>query len=850
MRKALLVLAMVAVVLAAGCMGGTTEKPTSSEGGTAIATSPSAAHEATGGSQTTSSGTAETSTGTSGTVTSLEEIASLGHVELFRGNGVGIKVYVEGSSWVSSGNAYNTRFDYAPMFYSGGNLYVYQYADESFSYAYEDGTLKEYPFIVLAIPVKGVDFTLGGPSGSILVVSDDGTLHFISYDTDEYQKWPEDKPKIAYFRKIKAHETWKLGVENVVAGSDGSDEYVYYVAWGGNKAYVIGMTAEEALKLARGDGSKPQAREFTFDSGIKDVLIGNDGIYVLSGGKLYIINIADGPGSLGITETVDAAGAGQMSLDTGENYDYLALYNGSTVLVMRVSEGRVKEKASYPLTGFERVQVYVRSGDIDLTAVKGGEMVFYDVSLGSTSLERMGYVALPAGVKWFEGSYPYAGATVVLWDENGNYYKFAANLTTGQGGGTSGGSNETGTSETSGGSGTENGSGGTETETSTQSTSTPSASTSSEGSLKYFLENAYTVEGFVYTRDGHSYRGIKIRPKLGRLYYFPYGYDSVIFLVYGDKVLSIVPWDPDFFDGTTDKPSIDPYDTGAVDLILLPVKARLYYSLPNEDYAAMVDQNGRLHILMGLKRHVGDEIEWYTFMSDAVYSFNASGIVAQSFWSNYLVFAWKGSELRVYIYNSDATSEMWNGEANVTVEPRVYSLPGRIREVNPYIADQFVVVLTDEGTYILPNPVGRYKDDTNVYRIDGRVDLIGAYHYWYLDELLAYSNGKLYGLAPDYSNGKVSVEKGPYTTVPSVVGLYGANDQDEFIALSLGDGTLAVYQHVWNDQKQGYEFAFRKNLYLPAPLVRLTFDYRPDIKWTRILGLGTDGSFYNFEVRW
>jgi len=838
MRKVPLVLVLVAVVLAAGCMGGTTEKPTSS-GGTAIAASTS-----TGGSQATSSGTARTSTGTSGKVTSLEEIASLGHVELFNGNGIGIKVHVDGSSWVSSGNAYNTRFDYAPMFYSGGNLYVYQYADESFSYAYEDGTLKAYPFIVLAIPVKGVDFTLGGPSGSILVVSEDGALHFISYDTDEYQKWPEDKPKIAYFKKIRAHETWRLGVENVVAGSDGSDEYVYYVAWGKNRAYVIGMTAEEALKLARGEGSKPKAKGFTFDSEIKDVLIGGEGIYVLSGGKLYIINIADGPGSLGITETVEAAGAGQMSLDTGENYDYVALYNGSAVLVMRVSKGRVKGKAGYPLAGFDRVQVYVRSGDVDVAAVKGEEMVFYDVSLGSAALERMGCVELPAAAKWFEGSYPYGSATVVLWDENGNYYKFAANLTTGQSGGTSGSPTETETS------GTETSSGGAGTETSTQSTSTPSTSNNPEGSLKYFLENAYTVEGFVYTREGHSYRGIKITPKLGRLYYFPYGYDSVIFLVYGDKVLSIVPWDSDFFDGTTDKPRIDPHDTGAVDLILLPAKARLYYSLPNEDYAAMVDQSGRLHVLMGLKRHVGEEIKWYTFMSDAVYSFNASGIVAQNFWSSYLFFAWRGNELRVYIYDSDTASKMWNGEANITVEPRVYSLPGRIREVNPYIADEFVVVLTDEGTYILPNPVGRYKDDTNVYRIDGRVDLIGAYHYWYLDELLAYSSGRLYGLAPDYSDGKVSVEKGPYATVPNVVGLYGANDQDEFIALSLSDGTLGVYQHVWNDQKQGYEFAFRKRLYLPAPLVRLTFDYRADIKWTRILGLGTDGSFYNFEVRW
>ncbi|MEO2151275.1 MAG: hypothetical protein ABGW50_01260, partial [Thermococcus sp.] len=159
--------------------------------------------------------------------------------------------------------------------------------------------------------------------------------------------------------------------------------------------------------------------------------------------------------------------------------------------------------------------------------------------------------------------------------------------------------------------------------------------------------------------------------------------------------------------------------------------------------------------------------------------------------------------------------------------------------------------LTDEGTYLVPNPVGHYGEDTNIYRIDDRVDLIGAYHYWYMNELLAYSNGKLYGLAVDYSSDKktVSVEKGPYVSISDVVGLYGANDQEEFIALSLSDGTLEVYQHTWNGQKQAYEFAPRKTFHLPAPLVKFTFDYRPEWDWIKVLGLGADGSFYNFEIK-
>lgn len=828
------------MVLVAGCMGGTTEKTTSGEETGAVSETQKETPQ-TSTVQESSEGTeqGETTPQPQEVVTDMDKIGSRSHVDLLDFNGVkGIKVYVEGSTWVSDGNAYNTRFTYAPMFYSGGNLYVYQYADESFSYAYQDGNLKVYPFVVIAVPVNAVDFTMGGPSGTILVVSDDGTLHFLSYDTDETKRWPEDSPKVVYFSKVKVHETWNLGVKRVAAGSDGDDEYVYYIAWGNNKAYIIGMSAEETIKLADGEGEKPQPKEFAFDSPIDDVLIGKNGIYVLSGGKLYVINIVNGPEGLEVTDSVEMPGAHQVSLDTSEYSDYLALYDGSTVLVIRVSKGRIRDKMDYSLEGFDRVQIYVRSSAIDLTAVKGTHMVFYDVGIeGEIKFEEIGYVELPAEPVWFEGSYPYGDTTVVLWDKEGKYYQLAAKLETGQITETQE-SGETGTGES-----------GYESESSEESSS--KASSSIENSLKDFLENAYTVEGLVYTKDGYNYRGIKITPKTGKLYYFPYGYEDVVFLVHEDKVLSIVPWDSDFFDGKTDSPVINPYDQGKIDLTLLPAKAKLYYSIPNGDYAAMVDENGMLHILMGLERHSENDIDWYTFNSNVVYDFDASGITIQYFWSSYLFFAWKDNELRIYIYDSDSAYKMWNEGANITVEPRVYELPGKVREVNPYIGDQFIVVLTDEGTYVIPNPLGYYGEDTNVYQIDDRVEFIGAYHYWYLSELVAYSNDQLYGLKVEYSESQrtVGVNKGPYVAVSDVVGLYGAYDQDSYLSVSTSSGTLMVYQHAWNDQTQSYEFALRKTFYLLAPLVSFTFDYRPEWDWTKVLGLGADGSFYNFEIQ-
>lgn len=847
MRKALIALLIVGVVLVAGCMGGTSEKST---GGGQTGTSQ---QTTAGGNQGT---TGESPSESGGTVSSPEEIGQRGHVELFNENGLkGITVHVDGSSWMSNGNAYNTLFDYAPMFYSGGNLYIYQYSDESFSQVYTDGTLEVYPFIVLKMPVKGVEFTFAGPQDSILTVGADGKLYLVVYDLDERKSWPsEDDRKVVYFYKTKRVESWDLNVKHVAAGSEKDDEYVYYVAWNGNEVYVIGWSSEDLFDYTRGEGQKAEAKRFSFDN-VRDVLVGKQGIYVLSGGKLYVINTVDGPEGVKVSAEVDVGENAQLSLDEGSDYDLVSVYDGKTLKLMVFEDGKLDEdyQAEIKLEGYESVYVYLPSSGVEFVALKGNRAYFYTFDFTYHETTLVGYLDLPVKPVWASGHIDgWDVGVIAFWGDDGKYYRLFEVLKTEQTGESQSGESE-GTAEESGGSGTSSGTSGESGGSTSTGTSESGQGTeaSFEDQLKNFLENAYTVEGLVYAKEGYSYRGIKITPRTGRLYYFPYGYENTLFLLDGDKVIRIVPWDQDFFDGKTDNPNIDPHDTGSVRITLLPAKAKLYYAIPNGDYAVMVDENGKLHVLMGLEWHSGNDVEWSTFKSDVVYDFDASGVLIQSFWSNYLFYAWKDNELRIYVYNPDTAYKMWDEGANITVEPRVYSLPDRIREVNPYIADDFIVVLTDEGTYLVPNPVGHYGEDTNIYRIDDRVDLIGAYHYWYLNELLAYSNGKLYGLAPDYSDTEktMTVEKGSYVSISNVVGLYGDYGGEEFIALSLSDGKLPVYQHTWNDQKRAYEFALRKTFYLPAPLVKFTFDYRPEWDWIKVLGLGADGSFYNFEIQ-
>ncbi len=271
----------------------------------------------------------------------------------------------------------------------------------------------------------------------------------------------------------------------------------------------------------------------------------------------------------------------------------------------------------------------------------------------------------------------------------------------------------------------------------------------------------------------------------------------------------------------------------------------------------MVDQSRRLHILLGLKRK--DEINHvyvYVFKSDAVYNFDADGVsIGPGLYGNRVFIAWKDNELRLYVYSDEQAYKMWDKGANITVEPLVYTLPEKIVRVNPYLDHNynFIVVTTDEGTYLVPNPSGHYSDDRNIYRIFGKNEFVGGVHYWGIGDLIVYSGGKLYKLEADYSESKRKMEVTIESTisVPNVVGLYGEYDHESEnnILLSLSDGTLLAYTYKWDDTIKGYTFKQLKTFNLGIPLKAFYSDFRPGNGLLALRGLGSNGHFYLFDAR-
>ncbi|NPA47205.1 MAG: hypothetical protein GXO14_01000, partial [Thermococci archaeon] len=128
----------------------------------------------------TSSGVPNTAASTSSKPlggVSLEEIGKLGHVMTMNIKDLqlkGIKTWVDGAVWRSNLRWFNLRFADSPWFYSGGNLYVFEHNSDNF-YAYvESNEEPGYPFYVIHVPINGVDFTYGGPSGTVAVVDTSG----------------------------------------------------------------------------------------------------------------------------------------------------------------------------------------------------------------------------------------------------------------------------------------------------------------------------------------------------------------------------------------------------------------------------------------------------------------------------------------------------------------------------------------------------------------------------------------------------------------------------------------------------------------------------------------------------
>ncbi|WP_456366243.1 hypothetical protein [Thermococcus sp.] len=377
------------------------------------------------------------------------------------------------------------------------------------------------------------------------------------------------------------------------------------------------------------------------------------------------------------------------------------------------------------------------------------------------------------------------------------------------------------------------------TQTST-STTTQSASETAQG-----LGETFEVQGLNFTKGDYRYFGLRLTPKKGHLEYFPYGDDGYLYQITGKYVLRIYPYDSDYWSGESSTPEIEMPTPD-----LLPEKPKAFYGVPNGDDYLFAGKDGKLHLLVGYGGETEvNGITVNTFKAHVIYDFDATGVVIDKGDNEYI--AWNGRTMRVYAYTSDEHYEMWDRGEEILVEPHEYRFPSHIIEVNPYLDDDFIVVRTADGLYIVPKPNGRYGDDASVYPVlRTYVKFVGAIHYWGIGSLVAYYEDTLHLLEVDYNHDghKIQVSVNSPVKVRNVIGMYGPNSQEPYVILSTIDGNLLVYDYVWDDEKENYVFKPVKSYRLGAPLVRFYADYREDWNWIRVLGLSRDGTFYNLEI--
>ena len=393
----------------------------------------------------------------------------------------------------------------------------------------------------------------------------------------------------------------------------------------------------------------------------------------------------------------------------------------------------------------------------------------------------------------------------------------------------------------------------------TETSSPGQGTTPTEGELKNFFDHSYSLGTLSFTEGDYDYKGMKIIPEKGRLYYFPYT-SSLVYLVSGKIILAVSPWDDDFLMGSKATPEIG---QSSKFLIVLPIEPEKLSILTGEGTIPSIiatDGEGRLHIFIDPQQVEGDEINWYIPAGHVVYNFDATGVGIGEYGTyreDYNIYlAWKGRELRVYTYSHRTLEDIEEGK-NVTVEPAVYTLPEEIRDANAMLYDNFILVLTGGGTYLVPSPYGRYANDTNVYRIDGRVDMITGCGTW--GEASAdptnmsftvYSSGRLYVLRVLYSEEgrKVTVTREASMNAPNIVGIFSPMtiDGSQIVAVSDSSGALKVYHINWSKETGRKEFNLLQQFKPGVPLVKFRFG---NFLGAMANGVGRDGAFYVIVMR-
>ncbi len=816
--KLLVVFVVAFLVIASGCTGGngggTTPTESSAGGYTSQTEGPSASSPMP-------------------QITNIEDIYGITHIKFSSDGTKWISLWVDGSRWDSHepGSLFGT-YDSA-WFYSGGNLYLFEYAgDMLYSYA-KDGDRTPYPWVVVKVPYTAADFDRAGPEASIVLLDRGGNLHLIVYDTDETKYWPsEDERKLAYLPKVKEEFSWAVGGSNLAVGWDYDGNYIYYVTWGGNRVWVVGFTNEGLSDLLDGNGKKPGPKVFTFDSPVNAVIVGENGLYVWEGNRLHVFNTLSGPEALEESSVVEVPENGHYHLDFGESSDVLTFYDGNNVLILHLTGDGLERKETASLPGYDFVGY--DSQNWVIFAFKGSQLDFYDYDPDISKATYKGSLKLPVKAKSGHAFISTEGdAYAYFWGIDGRYYAVNGELNEEEPAGTSG------ESETETQTSTQTSSPSTETQTTT-STTAPGQSGSAD-----VLQNPFNVEGINFTRGDYHYFGVKIVPREGHLEYFPYGDEVYLYHLLGKYVFRISPWPYDYWNGYSSEPELKVPTPD-----LLPVEPKAFYGVPNGDDYLLAGKDGKLHILVGY----GDETEINgvtvdTFKTHITYDFDADGVVIDK--NHYEYIAWKGNLLRVYAYTDDEHYQMWDKGREIRVSPAVYELPERIVEVNPYLDDYFLVVRTEGGLYLIAKPNGYYKDDHNIYRVvNGYVKFVGAIHYWGIGALIVYKDGTVYHLDVNYDSDEHTIEVtiGAKVEIPNAVGLYGEHSQEPYFVVSTSDGKLLVYDYVWDNTKRAYVFKLAKGYDPGVPLVKLYTDYRPEWKWIKVLGLSDDGTFYNLEI--
>ncbi|WP_052320075.1 hypothetical protein [Pyrococcus abyssi] len=605
------------------------------------------------------------------------EIYDLTHIEYSPESAglIWISLWIDNPRWKSTLPDFISKQPGNVWFYSSGKLFAFEYGDETLYDYVKEGSKGHYPWTIAKLPYDAVGISWGGPEGSVVVLDSEGNLHLIVYDNENVEYWPsEENAKFVYLDKVKREFSWKVGGQNLVAGWDYDGNHIYYIAWGGNEVWIVSFTGDEIFNLIDGTGKKPTPTKLTFNSQVKDVMIGYHGFYVWEGDKLHIFGISTGEES----STIEVPRNGNYYIDIGEGEDVVTIYDGEKAIIVHVSNGEVESKEVIKLPGYSFVG-YTKTDDYSIIfAFKENKVEFYSYDPSITLVEYEGSLELPAKVEVGKGEY-FKGKGVgyiYFWGADGKYYIVVGSIvkeTTGE-------SAETEVRET---------------QTSTQG--------DTESEIEVILSN-FNIE---YTRIGELW-GAKVHLKKAPDYknindwlqiraYEPAGLPG-LYLAYGNYLVEITSGLKTIVEK---KEPLNNYKVLRY-IYVLPTTPRDFtigfYSSYN---IFMAGKDGRLYLLYDHSlNEYEDGVKYVTYGKYLSWDIDADGVNYMRGYrdSNLHLLAWKDNRAYILTYTSDQFFEA-EKKGLPKVEPVVLTLPERIVAIYD-IGRGRALIRTEGGIYL------------------------------------------------------------------------------------------------------------------------------------------------------